>query len=157
MDRLSPAELELFAWDGKPVGAAEPVGALELLGQREPGGDAGIAAEEPAEQVGTVTIAAAMQQDDMGRQRLPDALAAVEHGPHGVKRLLVGEVPAPAGDAPLQEQRPAAGPLQLRVIVALDGQHVQSIEGGLRVPSLAVFVRLRKVLGCEWNDLFLGL
>ncbi|PAW76981.1 MAG: hypothetical protein B9S32_12820 [Verrucomicrobia bacterium Tous-C9LFEB] len=36
-------------------------------------------------------------------------------------------------------------------------RHVQSIEGGLRVPSLAVFVRLRKVLGCEWNDLLLGL
>jgi len=39
----------------------------------------------------------------------------------------------------------------------LSTRHVQSIEGGLRVPSLAVFVRLRKVLGCEWNDLFLGL
>jgi transcriptional regulator with XRE-family HTH domain len=36
-------------------------------------------------------------------------------------------------------------------------RHVQSIEGGLRVPSLTVFVRLRKVLGCEWNDLFSGL
>jgi len=36
-------------------------------------------------------------------------------------------------------------------------RHVQSIEGGLRIPSLAVFVRLRKVFECEWNDLFFGL
>ena len=36
-------------------------------------------------------------------------------------------------------------------------RHVQSIEGGVRVPSLAVLTRLRKVLGCDWNDLFLGL
>jgi transcriptional regulator with XRE-family HTH domain len=36
-------------------------------------------------------------------------------------------------------------------------RHIQSIEGGLRIPSLAVLTGLRKVLGCEWNDLFLGL
>ena len=36
-------------------------------------------------------------------------------------------------------------------------RHVQSIEGGLRVPSLTVFVRLREVLKCEWNDLLGGL
>ena len=39
----------------------------------------------------------------------------------------------------------------------LSTRHVQSIEGGVRVPSLAVLTRLRKVLGCDWNDLFLGL
>ena len=39
----------------------------------------------------------------------------------------------------------------------LSTRHVQSIESGVRVPSLAVLTRLRKVLGCDWNDLFLGL
>ena len=36
-------------------------------------------------------------------------------------------------------------------------RHVQSIEGGLRVPSLPVLARLRAVFECEWNDLFAGL
>ena len=38
----------------------------------------------------------------------------------------------------------------------LSTRHVQSIEGGLRVPSLRVLARLKKVIGCDWNELLLG-
>ena len=39
----------------------------------------------------------------------------------------------------------------------LSTRHIQSIEGGLRVPSLGVLIRLRDSFGCDWNELFLGL
>jgi len=39
----------------------------------------------------------------------------------------------------------------------VSARHVQSIEGGLRAPSLKLLARLRQVLGCDWNQLFSGL
>lgn len=36
-------------------------------------------------------------------------------------------------------------------------RYYQDVEAGRKSPTVKVVVRLRKALGCEWDDLFKGL
>ncbi len=55
--------------------------------------------------------------------------------------------------------RNGAGLTQERVaeIAGISTRYFQSIEAGKRWPSLGILVRLRKSLGCPWEELFVGI
>ena len=38
----------------------------------------------------------------------------------------------------------------------MSGRYLQSLEAGEYFPALPNLVRLKKVLACDWNDLFAG-
>src|SRR5688500_9348674 len=121
-------ERELFADQRRGRAEAEPVGALELLGQREPRGDALVTREEFAQERWAVALAAAVQQDDVAREPAALALAAVEDAADRVVRLRVRKVTSAAHDAIFQEPRASGVDLHFRVVIALEREQVEADE-----------------------------
>src|SRR5690606_629665 len=123
----SQRHLEQMGREGFATGGGQPVGRGVLIGQRQARAQALVAVEKLPHEVRAVALAAAVQKHDMLRQAAA-ALILVEDLAHRLEALLIGQVPAPAHDPLLEETWPAAGPLHLRVVVALDRQHIQAAK-----------------------------
>jgi hypothetical protein len=107
---------------------AEPVGGAILLGEQKSRSDSVVAAEEVAEKIGTIALAAAVEQDNVPGQRQAAAAGAVEDSPDAGEGLAVGKMAAPAHDALLEEPGAVAALLHVGVVVAFDGQDIDAAE-----------------------------
>ena len=92
-----------------------------LLRQSEPRRDPLVGTEQPADEIRTVALLAAMQQYNVIRQ----STGAFEEFADGGKGLKVGKVAVAAGDAALEEPRAGAVGLHLRVVVTFQRDAVK--------------------------------
>src|SRR4051812_41599233 len=89
LGRLGESERQLLAKNVAHMRGPQPGARLELLGEDQSFGDALVAREKFAHQVGAVALAAAVQEDDVLGEPAACFFGAVEDTDDGVEGLLI--------------------------------------------------------------------